>query len=209
MSYRNALVLITAMFIVLMFLIVPLLTSHLGSIWGSFTVFLIYWFFFCLPLGWFFQRNGAVRRNLSLALGGANWVPWAVAAQITLIAVASWFMLPENVPLIAMILAFTFGTLNGFLEEFFWRGAFLEQGRGNMSFQLLGVGLFTLWHVPLVLAHGVHYEGGPAALIGGALFLGIFWFWIANRTDRIGWSVVAHMFTNVIAFVGHITVNFV
>lgn len=159
-------------------------------------------------MGWSFRRRERWHRVLSLEVGGERWVPWAVTLQVSVIAISSWYMMPDRVPTLAVILAILFGLVNGFFEEFFWRGAFLEQGRGEVLFQVLGVGLFTFWHVPLAFAHGVTYPGGTLALVGGAMGMGAFWSVIAFRTDRIGWPIVSHVLTNAIVFVGLISLNF-
>lgn len=208
MNSRQALVAVAVTFILAMLALVPWLTGTLGATRGYIAVFLLYWLLFCLPMGWIFRPRGHSVRALGLAVGAERWVPWTVAAQVGAVAVSSWIMAPDRVPLLAILFAVPFGLVNGFCEEFFWRGAFLHQGRGNALFQALGVGLFTLWHVPLALAHGVTYPGGAVALVGGAMGLGAFWAFIAYRTDRIGWPIISHMLTNAVAFSGLISLNF-
>lgn len=208
-AQRRVLVTVSVLFILVMFAMVPWLTRALSPAHGYLAVFCLYWICFCLPAGWYFQRRERLRDTFSLTVGKDRWIPWAVALQISVVAIASWTLLPDQVPAIAIALALLFGLVNGTLEEFFWRGAYLSQGRGDARFQLLGVGLFTLWHVPLALAHGVTYQGGSLALIGGALGLGLFWSFIAYRTNHIGWPVVSHALTNAIAFIGLIAANFV
>ena len=107
-----------------------------------------------------------------------------------------------------MGLALLFGAINGFCEEFFWRGAFLRLGPDDPAFQVLGLALFGLWHVPLYLAQGVVFEGSALGLIGGSLFLGAIWTLIAYKTKRIGLCVIAHCATNSITFIGFMAANF-
>ena len=206
---RAALIAVTLALIAAMLGLVPWLTRTLGPTIGYVSVFLLYWFLFCLPMGFIAQGTKRARASLSFEIGPHVWVPWAVGAQVALIAAASWVLLSGPVPIVAIVAALVFAVVNGFLEEFYWRGAFLAQGRGVVWFQAVGVALFTLWHVPLALAHGVVYEGGPAALIGGALGLGLFWSFIANKTGYIGWPIVSHILTNFAGFVGLITTNFI
>lgn len=208
-QYRPALLVAASIaLIAIMFWLVPYLTGWLGPTKGALAIFCLYWFGFCLPLGIVFQGRN-VRRHLSLETGDARWVPWIVVAQVGLVVTASWFLLPDRIPPVAVVCAVGFGLLNGFLEEFFWRGSYLEQGSGRPAYQALGVALFTLWHVPLIFAQGVEYDGGPAALVFGAFGLGVFWAIIANRTNRIGWPILSHMATNAATFVGLFAVNFV
>lgn len=206
---RGALIGVSVLFVLVMFAMVPWLTRTLSPAHGYFAVFCFYWICFCLPAGWYFQRRERLRDTFSLAVGKDRWIPWAVALQVGVVAIASWILLPDQVPAIAIVLALVFGLVNGTLEEFFWRGSYLSRGRGDARFQMLGVGLFTLWHVPLALAHGVTYQGGSLALVGGALGLGLFWGFLAYRTNHIGWPIVSHALTNAIAFIGLIAANFV
>jgi CAAX protease family protein len=207
MAVRWALVSASIVLIATMFVLVPWLTKTMGPSAGYLTVFFIYWFGFCLPLGFLFQGQGAIQR-LGLSVSDARWVPWAVAVQVALIVVVSYHLAPKTVTWVSIGLAVIFGTVNGFLEEFFWRGAYLAQGQGEPRFQALGLVLFSLWHVPLTLAHGVTYEGGTFALIGGAIGLGFFWTLIAYQTGRIGWAIISHALTNIATFVGLIATNF-
>lgn len=62
----------------------------------------------------------------------------------------------------------------------------------------LGWVLFTAWHAPLLLAHGVAFDGGGLALIGGAAALGLLWSAIAWRTGSVFWVSLAHVLTNIL-----------
>jgi len=209
MTHRKALVATSVLLTLIMLWFVPWATRTLGPMGGYATVFLIYWFGFCLPLGLFFQGRDAAVRNLRFGTGAAPWVPWAIAVQVVVIAVANYALWPTHVPALAICFAVIAALINGFSEEFFWRGAYLERGRGDWMFQAIGVLLFGLWHVPLMFAQGVTYQGGSAALVFGAWALGAFWGLVANRTDGIGWPIVAHIISNMFAFTGVIALNFI
>jgi hypothetical protein len=60
--------------------------------------------------------------------------------------------------------------------------------------------LYIAWHLPLLLSHGVIFDGGWIALAGGAAGLGLLWSWIAWRTGSVFWTSIAHALTNVITF---------
>ncbi|QEG42716.1 CAAX amino terminal protease self- immunity [Roseimaritima ulvae] len=190
-----------------MFVLVPTLTRWLGPAPGTLAVFALYWFGFCLPLGFVFQRPGQRRGLLSLKVGEQRWVPWSVLALVSLLAVAAWFEWPRPTPWAAITWALPLAVVNGFAEEFYWRGAFVTQAGGRRGLQVWGVVLFTAWHIPLVFAHGVSYHG-PIVVVGGAAVVGAFWGLIAARTGRIGWTVVSHILTNAIVFVDLIATNF-
>ncbi len=207
MQRRIALVAAALLFTGAMVAAVPWATATLGPGPGYAAVFIVYWFGFLAPAGVAFGAARDLGGALSLKTDGARWVPWAVAVQVGLVGGAALALAPGVPPLWAIGLGLAAAAVNGFLEEFFWRGAFLAQAGGRDWFLGLGVALFGLWHVPLALAEGVRYEGGPAALIGGALALGAFWMVLARRTGRIGWPVLAHIFTNAATFQGLILMN--
>ena len=206
-SVRQQLVCVSIVLVAIMFVLVPWLTRALGPLPGYLASFGVYWLCFCLPAGWWFTRPGHRLKLFDLSVGKDRWVPWVVAAQVGIVALASWIMAPDHIPALVVPAALMFALVNGVLEEFFWRGAYLEQGRGDLRFQLLGVGLFTAWHVPLVFANGIIYPGGGAALVGGALGMGLFWSFIAARRDRIGWPALSHVLTNAAAFIGFFALN--
>ncbi|MEP4197995.1 MAG: CPBP family glutamic-type intramembrane protease [Aliishimia sp.] len=204
---RRHLIAAAVFLILLMFFLVPFLTLALGPLHGFLACFLIYWLGFCIPVGVHFMGQQKRRKQFSLDVTGNAWVPWAVAIQITLVAVPSFMMISGQVSASVVFAAIGFGVVNGFLEEFSWRGAFLELGRSDRQFQWHGVGLFTLWHVPLAPAHGIVYPGGVFALISGALAMGAFWAFLAFRTCRIGWAIIGHISSNSIAFIGFFASN--
>ena len=89
----------------------------------------------------------------------------------------------------------------GTLEELAWRGGFLTtfRDRPRLGFWL-GWALFSAWHVPLALSHGIVFDGGAALLVGGAAGMGLFWNWIAWRTRSVFYVAQAHALTNLLTF---------
>lgn len=211
MSRRAALPAVAVVVIAGMFVLVPWLTTDLGPTWGYLAVFLIYWFAVCLPMGLMFQDVRSVRRRLGLGTEGRRWVPWLALGTVLLIAAASIIKLPPGVATAAVLIAVGAALVNGFMEEFFWRGAWLAQAGRDRRYYLLGWALLVGWHVPLAFAVGVDFGGdeGPYALVGGAAFLGAIWSLIAWRTRRIGWAIISHIGVNAFSFIGLVSVNFV
>lgn len=203
-----ALVVASVVMIAAMFWLVPELTKRLGPAHGYLAVFRIYWFAFCLPMGLIFQSRRSLRTRFGLAVGQYHWVPWLAVGLVVLIGVVSIAKLPPGVTAVVVGIAFAAAAINGVLEEFFWRGAWLEQSVGRWPFQALGWVLFVAWHVPLTFAHGVLLEGGPLAMVAGAAFLGAVWAVIAWRTKRIGWAMISHMGVNAFTFIGLVATNF-
>ncbi|MNT80398.1 hypothetical protein D3C72_2198490 [compost metagenome] len=60
--------------------------------------------------------------------------------------------------------------------------------------------LFTAWHAPLALSHGISFDGGWLYLEGEAAALGLLWSWIAWRTGSVFYVSIAHGLTNIFAF---------
>jgi hypothetical protein len=70
MLSRSALVLASVTLIAAMFLLVPWLTRTMGPAAGYLTVFCIYWFGFCLPLG--FSGGPVCLNSKSASLSGSS-----------------------------------------------------------------------------------------------------------------------------------------
>src|SRR5690606_22585649 len=104
---------------------------------------------------------------------------------VLVVAIFSAGMLPhlDKIGPAAFVLALAMALINGPLEEAAWRGGFLTIFAERPLFGFWsGLILFTAWHVPLALAHGIAYEGGWPMLIGGAAGLGLIWSIVVWRT---------------------------
>lgn len=198
-SGQAALVAISICWIALMFWLIPGVTKLFGQT-GYLAIFAFYWFGFCLPAALWFTRSADRRSIFSLRLLGGWWLPIIVVAQLAAVAMIVRADLPAQAPVWIFALAAIFGVLNGFFEEFFWRGAFLAVGKGSIRFLGLGVLLFGLWHIPLAFAYGIEYPGGPLALIFGGFALGVYFAFLSWRTQAIGWASLAHSLTNAMTF---------
>jgi membrane protease YdiL (CAAX protease family) len=98
--------------------------------------------------------------------------------------------------------------VNGPLEELAWRRPFRANSEGQLSFELFGLFLFALWHVPLYFLHGVSFDHDAAGLIGGAFFLGLVWMMMTRASNAIGWPMLSHAFVNYAGFIGLFAANF-
>lgn len=187
--------------IAILLVLVPILTSTYGTN-GYLLVFAFYWLAFCVPV---IVIHVLPRRDphlFSEKLARRDWfVPLLLLAQVTLIAAVA---LAPNTSLLTtsgFLLAAVFAITNGPLEEIAWRGGFMTRfaDRPRLGFWL-GWLLFSAWHIPLTLSHGVTFDGGGVGLVGGAALLGLLWNWIAWRTGSVFWVGLAHALTNVAAF---------
>lgn len=190
-----------ALLIWALFFIVPALTQWHPQ-YGYLFVLTFYWLFFCLPvIGWH-ALTGNDGRLFSERLAWRDW--WIIPlllVQVGLVAIATFVPNTAILSQGGMYLALLIAAINGPLEEMAWRGGFLGTFRDSPRLGFwLGWSLFTLWHVPLAMSHGIVFDGGALTLIGGAAGLGLLWTWVAWRTGSVFYVSLAHGLTNVFAF---------
>ena len=92
---------------------------------------------------------------------------------------------------ILMLLIFSaFG--NGFFEEIFWRGVYMQLFPRNIFYRIVWPSIwFGLWHyVPGSLNPS---EGHVMGLMIGALFLGFYSGFLAWKTNSLWWSILTHV----------------
>lgn len=193
----HAVVLIAAMLA-----IVPALTQALGGHAGYLASLVIYWLGFCLPVIAIHVWRQRGPRLFSEKLAWRDWwVPGLLVLQMGLIGLVAVVPNTSMLTTHGAMLAAVIGLLNGSLEEAAWRGGFMTRFADRPRLGLwLGWLLFTAWHIPLALSHGIVFDGGWVALLGGAAALGLLWNWIAWRTGSVFWVSIAHVLTNVLTF---------
>jgi membrane protease YdiL (CAAX protease family) len=196
-----ALVLHALLLIGVLSVLVPVFTRWHPQL-GYLLALSVYWLGFCLPVIAIHAWKRHDGRLFSERLAWRDWfVPLLLLAQVTLVALAG--VVPHTAILTtngAMLAAGT-ALINGPLEEVAWRGGFMTtfRDRPRLGFWL-GWALFTAWHMPLALSHGIVFAGGWPALVGGAAVLGLLWSWIAWRTGSVFYVAIAHALTNALAF---------
>jgi membrane protease YdiL (CAAX protease family) len=181
--------------------LVPYLTSTYGTN-GYLLSFVFYWLAFCVPVTLIHVLPHRGPRLFSEKLERRDWfVPLLVLAQAALIAVAALAPTTALLTTQGAMLALVFAVINGPLEEIAWRGGFMTRfaDKPRLGFWL-GWLLFTAWHIPLALSHGVIFDGGGVGLVASAALLGLFWNWLAWRTGSVFWVGLAHALTNLTAF---------
>lgn len=188
--------------IVVLFYAVPALTLSFGGPTGYLLSLGLYWLGFCVPVILLHVRSRHAPDLFSEKLAWRNWwVPPLLLIQV--IAVGAVFAVPQTSLLTTQgaMLAALVAIINGPLEEIAWRGGFLTRfaDRRRLGFGLNWV-LFSAWHIPLSMSHGIVVEGGWFTLVGGATALGLLWSWIAWRTGSVFWVAIAHALTNVLTF---------
>ena len=196
-----------SLFLVLaMSLVVGSLTSMLGPLWGYLAVFAIYWIGFCLPVAAVFGRGP---EKVSLTLGTSIfWVPIVALGLPVAAALGGGLLSLDEFPYSIVVLGLIAAAINGPLEELAWRRSFRANSGGRLGFELLGLALFVLWHVPLLQSAGVSFDGGAMGLVGGAAALGAVWMVIVRVTNSVGWAMLSHGLLNAAVFVPHYVSNF-
>ncbi len=196
-----ALVLHALALIVALALAVPALTGMLGP-QGYLLSLCLYWLGFCLPVIFFHVRNRRGPHLFSERLAWSDWwVPGLLLLQVgvmgLVVIVPDTSMLTTHAAMLAALVALT----NGPFEEIAWRGGFLTRfaDRPRLGFAL-GWLLYAAWRAPLLLSHGLVFDGGWMALLGGAAVLGLLWSWIAWRTGSIFWVGIAQTLTSFMTF---------
>lgn len=189
-----------------MLIVVPLVTSALSPLTGYLCVFAIYWTCCCIPLAAKFRDGNT---NVSLGLRNSPiWVP--IIAIILPIAVSfgagTFEMLDAQINLIA--LAVLCALINGPLEELAWRRTFRANSEGSMVFEMVGLGLFTLWHVALYQSQGIAFDHGALGLIGGAFGLALVWTFLTRTNNSVGWPMLSHALVNTAGFIPLFVTNF-
>lgn len=85
---------------------------------------------------------------------------------------------------------------NGVFEEILWRGTYMALFPDSIFFRIVWSSFwFGLWHY----APGSVSSGGNALrLMISAAFFGLFLSFLAQQTDTIGWSILAHTVAGIV-----------
>lgn len=155
----------------------------LMSLWEAYLVsFVVYWSF-CLLHAWHLKKG-----SVGYMYGLPKWskidflliiccfVPAVGALSVSFLPAVS--KLTDGVALLIM----GFSVLNGFVEKFYWRTAYISRyGQEFYAAFLLPALLFGCWHVSVWAAPGVTYQRKFAALVGGASFMSLLRGYTAYR----------------------------
>ena len=203
MSRQQAALVVHALLLIgALAVLVPLLTRTLGGPLGYLLSLMIYWLGFCLPVIAMHAWKRHDGRLFSERLAWRDWwTPGLLVLQVGAIGLAAVVPHTHILTTHGALLAAAVAMINGPLEETAWRGGFMTRfaDQPRLGFWL-GWVLFTAWHIPLALSHGIVFDGGWPNLVGGAAALGLLWSWIAWRTGSVFYVSIAHTLTNALAF---------
>ena len=131
----------------------------------------------------------------------ATWI--ALAAFLPAVGVFFVSFLPNvaKLSLSTGLLLIVMVSLNGFIEELYWRGLYLLEYPDDTRIGfILSWLLFGAWHISLWFSRGIVYKDGFLALVGGAYMLGLIWTWVARSNGNLRAVVPAHILANLFAF---------
>ncbi len=174
----------------------------LGHRWGAkvgyLGGFLFYWAIWCIafPLA-ILGTHGFedLFRSVSSPFGQPWWVGMFCLVAPPLVALVTIF--PHAIRSAGWQLVFVSAILaivNGTLEEVLWRGAYVRLFPDHFWLALIYPTLgFAVWHFApqSILPH--RGRGGQVALVAQVAFLGFLWAWVANNTQTIVWTSLAHI----------------
>lgn len=190
------------------FLLIPLtlvsfylLPQLIGKTAGYLGSFAIYWLF-CLLHG-FRLKGGSVAKLYTFPALNKQNILLTVLCFIPAIGAftASFSQAYSSLNASLYLLLISAALFNGFVEEFYWRSAFISRYKKDIRLAyFLPTVLFGLWHISVYVAYGVEYQGGFLPLVGGAFFMGIIWGYTAYRQQRTLIPTLAHVLTNFFAF---------
>ena len=202
----------SAIILVVMMMLFSLFIGNLLNITlAYFFTFLVYWFLFCIPISYYCLGgiNGIKAIYAQPKKPGNNEILFTILAFLP--CIATFYVIFINIysaPSELFIIAASFALINGVIEELFWRGVFITLFPKNILFgYILPALLFGLWHIALFFSKGIVYQGGFISLVGGSMFMGFLWGFIAYQTKSIKAITIAHVITNFFAFSGLIYRN--
>lgn len=188
------------------FMLLPIL---LGLWKGYLLSFGVYWFF-CLLHG-SKLKVGSMKALYRLpSFNNRSAITYLLCFMPALGAfIVSFLPAVKHFSPLLLVLVMLASLINGFVEEYYWRATFLSRYRQQIRrAYLIPAGLFGLWHISVWAAPGMLYQGGFAALVGGACFMGLLWGYVAYRHQQVLMVTIAHILTNFFAFTGLVADNF-
>jgi membrane protease YdiL (CAAX protease family) len=183
---------------------IQLTTSSLGAKWGYVTGLAGYWVY-CLITAWLVSRGNTnyFKELWDRQLNG-KYVKWiSLAAFMPVLGLFFVSFLPNAAQLTFStgVLLVLVVSLNGLVEELYWRGLYLLEYPDNFPLGfILPLMLFGAWHISLWFARGVVYKDGFLALVGGAYMLGLLWTWVARSNGNLRAVIPSHILVNLFAF---------
>jgi membrane protease YdiL (CAAX protease family) len=174
-----------------MILVYRWLAGALGETMGWYLGFYPYWILCCGLLSWWLLG----RERICRVIRPQRLTPRILLLlSVPIVGAALYNLIPGMDygqsgfwPLV-MVISTAFG--NGFFEELYWRGVYMQLFPRNLLFRILWPTLwFALWHY---VPGTVSPNSNPLALMIGSGIYGLYLSFLTKKTDTIWWSIVAH-----------------
>ena len=208
-EYIKKLIITSVLVFPITLLIYHLFPAHLSKMSTFILGMGIYWIFIGLSILFIMGQLKDISQIFKKEKKGEIF--WNALAFLPVFGVFFICFLPgiQHISMQRWIIIIIIATVNGFLEETFWRGLYLIKFENNRLVRfLLSPVLFGLWHISLWHLKDITYVGGFMALVGGALAMGFIWSFVSGKLKNIRTCIYAHILTNIFAFTGLFAENF-
>jgi uncharacterized protein len=167
-----------------------------GLRWGYLTGFVFFWLVWCLGFSWWALGTRGV---IDVFRDARPRLPSPTVLWVALLVVpvaggfaAVWLPSAASATLTVVATATVIAVVNATMEELLWRGVYVRLFAGSLLWGWLypAVG-FALWHVS-----PTSVLGSTPVVVGGALYVGLVYGFVALRTQSVRWTTVAHIALN-------------
>jgi uncharacterized protein len=167
-----------------------------GLRWGYLTGFAFFWLVWCLGFSWWaLGTRGVVDvfRDARPRLPSPTilWVAMLVVPVAGGFATV-WLPSAASATLAVVATAAVIAVVNASLEELLWRGVYARLFAGSLVWGWLYPAVaFAVWHVS-----PTSVLGSTPVVVGGALYVGLVYGFVALSTQSVRWTTVAHIALN-------------
>lgn len=169
------------------------LVKKIGGHWriGWYLGLVVYWVTWCGVLSWLLIGKASIHeliqpQRLTMEIFVLLLIP-LVGAGLYRLVPGMEYAKPQTWIFILLI-STNFG--NGFFEELFWRGVYLELFPDNLLLGLIWPSLwFALWHYA---PGSVAPKGNVVGLMVGSGIMGFYLSFLARHTGTIWWTMLVH-----------------
>lgn len=168
----------------------------LGLRWGYLTGFVFFWFVWCLGFSWWaLGTRGVIDvfRDVRPRLPSPTGL-WIVLLAVPVVGgfAIVWWPSAAAATMEVVAVALLIAAVNSTLEELFWRGVYARLFADSLVLGWLYPAVaFAAWHVS-----PTSVMGSTPMIVGGALYVGLVYGYVALRTQSVRWTTVAHFLLN-------------
>ena len=189
------------------YIVYGLLAELLGSVNGYLGGFLFYWIIWCslFPIVLIEPKKiTKMFRHANQRFGKPSWVG-ALFLAGPIVAPLFTMFLPQigEVSLSIILVSALFAIINGTMEEVLWRGTFITAFPNSWLWSYLYPSIwFGYWHLSPQVIFPSQMPGGAFAFATMSIFMGLTFGWVANKSNSIRWTTLAHILTDFMGLAG-------